>query len=273
MRDRKASPHTIASYSDTFRLLLGFAREHLKKDPSSLAIEDMTAPLILAFLDSLEKKRGNTARSRNVRLAAIRSFFRYAAYRQPEQSALIQRVLSIPSKRYERAPIDFLAQPEVDALLSSPDLSTWAGRRDRALILLAIQTGLRVSELSGLRCEDVVLGWGAHVRCMGKGRKERCTPLLKDVTAVMRSWLAERRGEASEPLFPNARGGALSPDGVAYVLGRHVKAARRVCPSLVRKRVSPHVLRHTTAMRLLQSGVDLATIALVLGHYVASSVM
>lgn len=266
MRQRQASPHTIASYRDTFRLLLGFAQKHLKKEPSALTLEDLDAPFLGSFLDHLERDRGNGARSRNVRLAAIHSFFRYAALYEPSQSALIQRVLAMPTKRYNRNSVEFLTRPEIDALLAAPDNGTWAGRRDRTLILVAVQTGLRVSELIGLQCQDIVLGNGAHVRCRGKGRKQRCTPLRKEAVAALRSWLRERNGRDEDPLFPNARSGSLSRDGVEYLLAKHLSVARQKCSSLKKKRISPHVLRHSTAMELLQAGVDLSVIALWLGH-------
>jgi site-specific recombinase XerD len=263
---RQASPHTIASYRDTFCLLLGFAKEHLKKEPSALTITDLDTPFLGAFLDHLEQERGNTARSRNVRLAALHSFFRYVALHKPEMSALAQRVLAMPSKRYHRTQIHFLTRPEIEALLAVPDQKRWAGRRDRALLLVAVQTGLRVSELTGLCCQDVVLGTGAHLRCTGKGRKERCTPLRREAAATLQAWLRERNGRPSDPLFPNARGRALSPEGVEYLLAKHMEAARETCPSLEKKRVTPHVLRHTVAMELLQNGVDRSVIALWLGH-------
>lgn len=266
MRQRQASPHTIASYRDTFCLLLKFAQDTLKKDPSQLLLDDLTAPFIGTFLEHLENKRGNSAHTRNTRLAAIHSFFKYLAVCEPRYSALIQRVLAIPSKRFDHKQIDFLTREEIDALLAAPNLNTWTGRRDRALLLLAIQTGLRVSELTGLTCQDVVLGNGAHVRCRGKGRKDRCTPLRREAVVVVRAWLKERRCGLAEPLFPNARGGPLSRDGVRYALAKHVAAASRNCTSLKRKRVSPHTLRHTAAMELLQHGVDRAVIALWLGH-------
>jgi integrase/recombinase XerD len=266
MHQRQASPHTIASYRDTFRLLLEFTQKRLKKSPSALEIEDLNAPLIGAFLDYLERDRGNSARTRNARLAAVHSFFCYAALQEPAHSALIQRVLAIPSKRFDRKQVESLTRPEVDALLAVPDKTTWTGRRDQALILLAVQTGLRVSELTGLCCHDVVLGNGAHVQCHGKGRKERCTPLRKETVAVLRRWLRERNASSSEPLFPNARGGRLSPDGVQHLLAKHVAAAQKECSSLKEKGVSPHVLRHTMAMDLLRAGVDRAVIALWLGH-------
>ena len=266
LRQRDASPHTIASYRDTFCLLLRFAHQRFKKAPSALTLADFDASFIGTFLDHLEKDRGNRARSRNARLAAIHSFFRFLALEAPEHSALIQRVLTIPNKRYERREIAFLTRPEIDALLTAPDQRTWAGRRDRTLLLLALQTGLRLSELIGLRCEDVVLSSGAHVRCHGKGRKERTTPLRKEVSTTLGAWLRERHGGPSDPVFPNARGGSLSPDGVAYLLSKHLTVAKTQCASLQRKHVSPHVLRHSAAMDLLEHGVDRSVIALWLGH-------
>lgn len=266
VRQRQASPHTIAGYRDTFRLLLGFTQQRLKKEPSAFDLDDIDAPLIGAFLDHLQKDRGNSARSRNVRLAAIHSFFRYAALHEPGHGALIQRVLAMPSKRYDRKLVGFLTRPEIDALLAAPDRTRWGGRRDHVLLMLAVQTGLRVSELIGLRTQDVVLGTGAHVRCDGKGRKERCTPLRKEAANLLRGWLREVPADPAGPLFPNARGGRLSRDGVQYLLAKHVAAAQQQCPSLTAKRVSPHVLRHSTAMDLLQHGVDRSVIALWLGH-------
>ncbi len=266
MRQRQASPNTIASYRDTFRLLLGFARQRLNKALSALSIEDLDAPCIGAFLDHLEKDRGNGARSRNVRLAAIHSFYQYVALHDPMYSAVIQRVLAMPMKRFDRRPIDFLSRDEVKALLAAPDQKTWAGCRDKTLILFTVQTGLRVSELIGLRRRDVIIGRGAHVRCKGKGRKERCTPLRKEVVLALRIWLRELRNSDDDPLFPNARGTSLSCDGVEYLLAKHVVSASRQCPSLITKRISPHVLRHTAAMELLQHGVDRSVIALWLGH-------
>lgn len=265
-RQRQASPHTLASYRDTFRMLLEYAERRLKKAPSAVTLEDLGAPFVGEFLNYLEKERGIVPRSRNLRLSAIRSFFRYAAFQEPDRSALIQRVLSIPSKRYDRPQVAFLSRPEIEALLSAPDTGTWSGRRDHALLLLAVQTGLRVSELTGLRCEDIRLGTGAHVRCRGKGRKERCTPLTKQGGRVLKAWLRERNGAPSDPAFPNSRGDSLSSDGVEYILSKHVAVARKACPTLARKQVSPHVLRHSTAMSLRQAGVDLSVIALWLGH-------
>lgn len=267
MAQRQASPHTIASYGNTFRLLLEFTQKQLHKAPSKVALADLNPPLIGAFLDALEKSRGNSARSRNLRLTAIRSFFRYAAFEEPAQSALIQRVLAIPSKRYEKKLVGFLTRPEIDALLAAPDRKLWAGRRDHAFLLVAVQTGLRLSEMINLRRTDVVLGTGAHVRCIGKGRKERCTPLTKEARTVLRTWFKDpSRSANDEIIFPNARGGRLSPDGVQYLLAKHIAVAQQTCPSLKTKRVTPHVLRHSAAMELLQAGVDRSVIALWLGH-------
>lgn len=266
MRQRRASPHTIASYRDTFCLLLRFVQQRTKKVPSALSLLELDAPIIGAFLDYLEADRGNSPRSRNVRLAAIHSFFRYVALYEPAYSALSQRVLAMPSKRHEHNPIEFLTRAEVEALLATPDQTTWFGRRDRTLLLLAVQTGLRVSELIGLRCQDIVFGRGAHVRCLGKGRKTRCTPLRSDTVKTLRQWLRERQGQPPDPLFPSQRGGPLSRDSIEYLVAKHIANAEKRCPSLNHKHVSPHVLRHSTAMDLLQHGVDRTVIALWLGH-------
>ena len=266
MNQRQASPHTISSYRDTFRLLLQFAQQRLHKSPALLAFEQIDAPMIAAFLNDLENSRGITARSRNLRLTAIRSFFHYAAYEEPSHAAQIQRVLAIPGKRHTRSLVHFLSRPEIDALLAAPDQRTWFGRRDHTLLLVAVQTGLRLSELTGLQRADVVLGAGAHVRCVGKGRKERCTPLAKTTVTVLKAWLREPARHNTEVLLPNARGGRLSSDGVADLLAKHVALACESCPSLRKKHVTPHVLRHSMAMGLLQAGVDRAVIALWLGH-------
>ncbi len=266
MQQRRASPHTIGSYRDTFRLLLRFAQARIGKPPSELAFEQIDAPLIAAFLNELESGRGIAARSRNLRLTAIRSFFRYAAFEEPAASAMIQRVLAIPNKRYEKKLVAFLTRPEILALLDAPDQHTWAGRRDHALLLVAVQTGLRLSEMTSLRRSDVVLGIGAHVRCVGKGRKERCTPLTQQTCAILKAWFTEPTRGGSDAVFPSARGAHLSAGGVQYLLAKHVAVAQQDCPSLRDKPVSPHVLRHTAAMELLQAGVDRATIALWLGH-------
>jgi integrase/recombinase XerD len=266
LRQRQVSPHTIAAYRDSFRLLLRFAQTRLGKAPSELPFSGLDAPVIGAFLDHLETERHNSSRTRNARLAAIHAFFHYAALREPAHAGMIQRVLAIPQKRFERKLVRFLTFPEIEALLSAPDRSTWLGRRDHALMLVAVQTGLRVSELTGLHCQDVTLAYGAHLRCQGKGRKERCTPLSRQTANLLRAWLRERNGAAPDPIFPSLRGGALSRDAVEKLVAKHVAAACKQCPSLNGKHVTPHVLRHTTAVHLLQAGVDRSVIALWLGH-------
>lgn len=266
IRQRQASPHTIAAYRDTLRLLLVFAAARQKTEPSKLDIDNLDAPLVGAFLDHLEHHRENGARTRNARLAAIRSLFRYAALRHPEHGAVIERVLAIPPKRFERRLVTFLTEPEIDALLAAPARSTSIERRDSALLALAAQTGLRVSELIGLHCADIHLGVGAHVSCLGKGRKQRITPLTSGMVAVLRVWIAERAGQPSEPLFTTQAGTALSRDALEHRLAKYVEIAARICPSLGQKTVTMHVLRHTAAMRLLRAGIDTAVIALWLGH-------
>jgi integrase/recombinase XerD len=266
IRQRQASPNTLAAYRDTMRLLLGFAAERTGKQPSKLEVDDLDAPMIGSFLDHLEAERGNGVRTRNARLAAIRSLFRFAALRHPEHAQAIERVLAIPPKRFQRNLVTFLSEAEVEALLAAPDRSTWTGRRDRAMLMLAAQTGLRASELTGLRCADAQLGRGPHVNCVGKGRKQRITPLTSATVAVLRVWLAERREQAQEPLFPTRVGGALSRDGLEHRIAKHTAGAANACPSLREKKVTAHVLRHTAAMRLLQAGVDTSVIALWLGH-------
>jgi integrase/recombinase XerD len=250
---RRASPHTIASYRDTFRLLLQFAQKRLHKPPSQLAMEDLNAPFLGTFLNDLENHRANGARSRNLRLTAIRSFFRYAALEAPQHAALIQRVLAIPNKRQLRPLVDFLTQPELKAILPIPNRNTWLGRRDHALLLTAVQTGLRLSEFTSLRQRDVSLRSGAHVRCVGKGRKERCTPLAKPTVAVLAAWIKEQGKDGSKILFPNRSGGPLSPDSVQYLVKKYTSIARRNCPSLSQKRVTPHVLRHYVPFRTMSS--------------------
>ena len=262
----KASPNTIQSYRDTFRLLLRFTGDRLKKAPTSLLVVDIDADLIGLFLTDIEKTRGNAARTRNARLAAIRSFFKYVAANEPQLLMHCQRVLAMPAKRHEKRMIDFLHREEIDAVVAAPDLSGWHGRRDRAILLLMLQTGLRVSEVITLACSDIALGPGAHVRCMGKGRKERATPIRKDGIKVLRDWLTERRGRPDDPLFVSNRGTRLSRDAVERIVHTHVITAAKTCRSLRNKRVTPHVLRHTAAMQLLHSGVDRTVIALWLGH-------
>lgn len=266
IQQRHASTHTIRSYRDTFRLLLQFVLLRTGKEPSKIDWEDLDSQTISAFLDDLQNSRGIGPRSRNLRLTAIRSFYRYAALELPEQVELIQRVLAIPSKRCIHKQIPYLSRPEVDALLAAPDQKTWSGRRDHAWLLLTIQTGLRLSELTGLKRDDVRLGSGAYVYVLGKGRKERCTPLTKPTATVLGAWLKEPTLGEERVLFPNRRGGHLSSDGVQYLLAKHIATASKICSSLYSKRVSPHVLRHTAAMELLHAGVDTTVIALWLGH-------
>ena len=265
-KQKQVSPETIASYRDTFRLLLAFAHKRLGKEPSDLLLTDVDAPFVGAFLEHLERDRKNSARTRNLRLVAIRSFFKYVAMREPAHSGLIQRVLAIPQKRFDRNLVTFLAPAESKAFIAAPDRTTWIGRRDHALLVVAIETGLRVSELVNLKCEDAVLQTGPHVRCLGKGRKERFTPLMPLTVGVLRIWLKERNGSPSDPLFPSRRGGKLSRDAVERLVAKYAAVACRTCPSLKGKRVSPHVLRHTTAVDLLRAGVDHTVIALWLGH-------
>ena len=266
LKQRRASPHTVTAYRNTFRLLLRFAADRLDRAPSRLMLVDLDAEFLGQFLDHLEQVRGNSARTRNARLAALRAFFQYVAFIEPAHALLCQRVLAIPSKRFERGIVEFLHDDEVDALFAAPDPATWIGRRDRALLLVAVQTGLRVAELTALRRQDVALGGGAHVRCHGKGRKLRCTPLRHDVVKVLGSWLRELPPAQDEPVFPSSRGGSISVDAVERRVTKHAAAARLCCPSLAGKRVTPHTLRHTTAMQMLQRGVDLTVIALWLGH-------
>jgi integrase/recombinase XerD len=266
VRQRHASGHTIAAYRDTLRLLLGYAAERTARAPSALDIADLDAPLIGGFLDHLEHERGNSVRTRNARLAAIHSLFRFAALAHPEHAASIARVLAIPPKRCDQALISYLTEPEVDALLASCDPATWTGRRDHALLLLAVQTGLRISELTGLTRADVHLGAGAHVACHGKGRKDRITPLTSATVTVLRDWLAEHHADPGAALFPTRRGTPLSRDAIEHRLAHYTELAADRCPSLHSKTVTTHVLRHTTAMRLLHAGVDTSVIALWLGH-------
>ena len=266
VKQRQASPRTIAAYRDALKLLLGFVQARTGRPPAQLDWDDLDATMISAFLNHLENERHNSTRTRNVRLTAIRSLFSFAALRHPEHSLLIQRVLAIPSKRFDKRIVTFLTAAEVDALIAAPDQSRWEGRRDRALMLPAIQTGLRVSELTGLNCCDVTLGTGAHVRCVGKGRKQRAVPLTAAVAALLTGWLRERAGRPDDPLFPTRTGRRLSRDAVALRVATHAEAAAERCPTLIGKRVHPHVMRHSCAMQLLQAGVDTSVIALWLGH-------
>jgi integrase/recombinase XerD len=262
----RVSAHTVASYRDSFRLLLGFAQARTGKSPSRLDLVDLDAHLVGDFLDYLEHERHNSVRTRNSRLVAVHSFFRFASLHEPDHAALIQRVLAIPQKRFERAIVSFLTHEEIAAILAEPDLTTWIGRRDHALLVVAIHTGLRVSELTGLRCQDAVLTTGAHLFCRGKGRKNRCTPLTPQAVKILRAWTTELSGGADSPLFPSRRGEPLSTDAVERLLNKYAHTAEHQCPSLRAKRVTPHVLRHSTAMGLLANGANSVEIALILGH-------
>lgn len=261
-----ASPHTIAGYRDTFRLLLEFATIQLSKTPSELRTEELDVSLLGRFLDHLEQDRGNSPRTRNARLAAIHAFFRYVSFVEPAQAHLCQRVLAVPTKRYDRKPVEFLTEAEARALVDAIATDTWIGRRDHALLTVALQTGLRNSEITGLRGRDVEFGTGAHVRCLGKGRKMRCTPLRPEVTKTLAAWLSENPGPPDTHVFPSSHGGRLSSDALQRLVARHVAAAGRTCLTLAEKAVTPHTLRHTAAMSLLRHGVDLTVIALWLGH-------
>jgi site-specific recombinase XerD len=263
---RNSSPQTIAAYRDTFRLLLCFAHEQTGKQPFQLDFDDLDAPLIGAFLNHLEQDRGNSIRTRNARLGAIHSFYRYAALEHPEHAHTIARVMAIPTKRHERNTVSYLDLDEIKALLAAPDPGTWLGRRDHALLLLMIQTGVRVSELVGLRVGDVHLGSGPHIRVTGKGRKKRATTLTGETVAILRAWLMERQGQPDEPLFPTRQGRPLSRYTVGVLVSKHAATAAANCLPLQAKRVTPHTLRHTNAMLLRAKGVDIATIALWLGH-------
>lgn len=265
-KERQASPHTISAYKTTFSLLLRFVRDFLGTAPSDIRLDELSAPLISSFLQHLELHRKNSVRSRNARLAAIHSFFRYIASRVPDHAEQVKRVLDIPHKRFERRLVDFLARAELEALLAAPDRKSWIGRRDHALLLLAIQTGLRASELTHLRIDQIVTGGHPYIRCTGKGRKERCTPLTRQTLDVLRAWIKERGGAPGDPVFPSYRRGALSLDALERIVKKHAVTAAVTCPSLLKKRVTPHVLRHTAAMQLRQAGVDLSVIALWLGH-------
>jgi len=266
INQRESSSHTVASYRDCFSLLLHYAQNHYHKPVASIELEHLNAQFIAGFLTHLEKDRGVCIRSRNQRLAAIHSFFHHIALYVPERSELIRQVLAIPAKRYQRKVVTFLDDHEIDCLLKAPDRSTWIGGRDHALLMLMIQTGLRLSEVTRLCCRDLNLSLGPYVRCTGKGRKERCTPLTKQMVKVLKSWFAANKFEQTDPVFPNTNGGVMSADAVQYLLSKYVTAVGENCPSLTRKRVSPHVLRHTAAMQLLEAGIDHAMIALWLGH-------
>jgi len=266
VEQRGASARTIESYRDAFELLLVFAERHTGKQPSALSLADLDAPLVLDFLDHLESERGNGARTRNARLAAVRSFMRYASVRDPASLLIAQRVLAIPTKRFDRPVLGFLTREEVTAVLDAPDRNTWSGHRDAVLLATLYNTGARVSEITGLRARDVLLDRQAAVHLHGKGRKQRVIPLWKSTATELRGWLHRTGPGPDAPVFPNRAGAALSRSGVRERLERAVAVAAHRCPSLSGRRVSPHTLRHTTAMHLLQSGTDLSVIALWLGH-------
>ncbi len=266
IRQRNSSPQTVAAYRDCFRLLFEFARDQWKKAVESLALADLNAPLVLAFLDHLEKDRNNSIRSRNARLAAVRSFLRFAALKDPEALAMIQRVLAIPMKRCTRPLVGFLSREEVQAIINAPDATTWAGQRDQVLLSTLYNTGARVSEARGIRVADVMLEGSPSVRLHGKGRKDRTVPIWSATAVQIRRWLARIDPAPGRPLFPATSGGPLTRSAITDRLKRATKAAAEKCTSLVRRRVSPHTFRHTTAMHLLQSGVDITLIALWLGH-------
>jgi len=263
---RQVSQHTVGSYRDCFSQLLQYAQEQYHRPAASIELEELNARFVTSFLAHLENDRGVCVRSRNQRLAAIHSFFHYIALYVPEQIELIRQVLAIPAKRYQRKVITYLTHEEIECLLQIPDRNSWIGRRDHALLMLMIQTGLRVSEVTHLCCQDLFLETGAHIRCSGKGRKERCTPILKQLVRVLKSWITENDFKQTDPLFPSVNGGSMSSDAVQYLVSKHAAVAAKKCRSLKSKQVSPHVLRHTAAMELLQAGIDHAMIALWLGH-------
>jgi site-specific recombinase XerD len=266
LNQKHASPRTLATYRDAFRLLLRFVHETHGVEPSTITVENLDAPIILAFLDHIERQRANCIRSRNARLAAVRSFFRFVQMREPAVLAVASRVLAIPVKRTERKLVGYLTRPEIDALLSAADLTNWDGRRDHALLLTLYNSGARVSEIIGVRRDEVVLDAPASLKLHGKGRKERAVPLWARTAQVLRTWFQELGDRSGSLAFPSARAHRLSRHGVSFLLGRLAHRAATACPSLGNKRISPHVIRHSTAMHLLQSGVDPAVIALWLGH-------
>jgi integrase/recombinase XerD len=266
IQQRDVSPHTVASYRDTFRLLLRFAQRELRKTPSNLTLADLNPPFVIAFLDDLERERSISATTRNLRLTAVRAFFHFVAFDEPAYAGQTQQIMAIPGKITAKREVHFLDRTEIEAILVAPDRATWIGRRDHMLLLLAVQTGLRLPELTGLERDAVSLGAGAHVRCVGKGRKTRSTPLTRTTQDALRLWLGEPTRHRATMLFPTVHGGQMSPDAVQLLLSKHVATAAKKCPSLRSKRVSPHVLRHSAAMALLGSGVDSAVISLWLGH-------
>jgi len=266
IQQRDVSPHTVASYRDTFRLLLRFAHRELRKTPSSLTLLDLNASFVIAFLDNLERERAISPTTRKLRLTAVRAFFHFVAFDEPAYAGQAQQIMAIPGKITAKREVHFLDLTEIEAILAAPDRTTWIGRRDHMLLLLAAQTGLRLSELTGLDRDAVSLDAGAHVRCVGKGRKARSTPLTRITRDALRLWIRESPRHQATMLFPTVHGGRLSPDAVQLLLSKHVTTAGKTCRSLRSKRVSPHVLRHSAAMALLGSGVGSAVISLWLGH-------
>lgn len=266
LRHKRASPQTVSAYRDAFRLLFQFLLDTMGREPAGLCLTDLNADTLLRFLDHLEQQRGNTVRSRNARLAAFRSFFRFVALREPGSLDVITRVLAIPSKRADRRLVGYLTRPEMEAILTRPNADQWAGRRDQALILTLYNTGARVSEISSLQRTQIIFGINTSVCLHGKGRKERAVPLWARTARILKAWFREIGAAKHALAFPNARGDPLTRHGVTYILAQAVEQARRNCPSLAQKQVSPHVIRHTTAMHLLQAGVDLSVIAMWLGH-------
>ena len=266
-RQLQASPETIASYRDAIMLLLLFAARKAKKPPARLTIDDLDAVTVGAFLDHLDNDRHNSTATRNARLAAIHSFYRYALPLVPERAHTASQVLAIPQRRYDRAIVSYLTAPEAEAVLAAPDRTTWFGRRDHALLLTAIQTGLRLSELTALRIPDVTTTTpGAAVHTTGKGRRERSTPLTRQTVAVLREWLREAGTQPTCPIFPTRQGTRMSADAVQRLVAKHAATAALACPSIATKHVTPHTLRHTAAMALMKAGVDTSVIALWLGH-------
>ena len=266
INQRRVSDKTVKSYRDTFCLLFKFAEEKIGKKASQLCLADLNADLVLKFLNYLEKERKNTVRSRNMRLAAIRSFLHYAAYQEPEELPTIQRVLAIPMKHYDHILIGFLSRQEMSAILNSPDIGTWSGQRVQVLLATLYNTGARVSEIISVKRKDIEISKTVVIHLHGKGRKERTIPLWKNTSTLVRKWLNKINDNLQTPLFPNRFGKPMTPSGVEDRLKVAVRKASVVCQSLKNKKVSPHVIRHTTAMHLLQSGVDLTVIALWLGH-------
>jgi site-specific recombinase XerD len=264
---RAVSPNTVAAYRDTFKLLLAFAQRTIRKTPTDIALADLDSTLILSFLDDLESGRKNSVRSRNARLSAIRSFLKYAAHEDLTALAIIERSLAVPQKRHDRAALGFLTRPEMEAVIAAPDGATWAGRRDQALFALLYNTGARVSEAINLKVSDVMLEVSPVAHLYGKGRKRRSVPLWKATAVTLRQWLRHLPDASPhEYLFPSGRGTRLSRSSVTQRLSQAVAHATYKFPTLASRAISPHTIRHTTAMHLLQSGVDITVIALWLGH-------